>query len=60
MNLITATDFQSQLLEVANKMNHLIVSGPQGIGKRIGLLLHALQQFSNEEEGILVVLVYAR
>lgn len=41
-------------------MDHLIVTAPEGSGKTIGLLLHALRKFSNEEGGLLVVLTYSK
>ena len=41
-------------------MDHLIITAPEGTGKRLGLLLHALRKFSNEEEGILVVLAHSK
>ena len=41
-------------------MDHLIVTAPEGVGKRVGLVLHALRKFVNEEEGLLVVLAHSK
>jgi superfamily II DNA/RNA helicase len=41
-------------------MDHLIITAPEGCGKTLALLLHALRKFSNEEEGLLVVLAYSK
>jgi superfamily II DNA/RNA helicase len=41
-------------------MDHLIITAPEGAGKRLALLLHALKKFSNEEEGLLVVLAHSK
>lgn len=54
------TDFQHQLLEVSGNMDHLIITAPEGVGKRVGLVLHALRKFSNEEEGLLIVLAHSK
>ena len=54
------TDFQLQLFEVSQNMDNLIITAPEGSGKTVGLILHALSKFSNEEEGILVVLAHSK
>ena len=41
-------------------MDHLVITAPEGVGKRVGLLLHAVRRFVNEEEGILVVLAHSK
>ena len=47
-------------MEVADHMDHLIITAPEAVGKRVGLLLHALKRFSNEEQGLLVVLAHSK
>jgi superfamily II DNA/RNA helicase len=54
------TDFQQQLLDVSENMDNLIITAPEASGKTVGLLLHTLRKFSNEEEGIMVVLAHSK
>ena len=60
LKLVQPTDFQAQLFEASQHLDNLVVTAPEGSGKTVGLLLHALSKFSNEEEGILVVLAHSK
>lgn len=53
-------DFQSQLLDASENMDNLVITAPEGTGKTTALLLHALRKFSNEEEGILIILAHSK
>lgn len=54
------TDLQLQLLDVSENMDNLVLTAQETAGKTVGLILHALRKFSNEEEGILVVLAHSK
>ena len=60
LDIHTPTDFQHQLLEAADNVDHLIITAPETAGKTVALLLHALRRFTNEEQGFLVVLSHSK
>ena len=60
LNILNPTDFQQQLFEAADNVDHLIITAPQTAGKTVAVLLHALRRFTNEQQGFLVILSHSK
>ena len=60
LQLVTPTDFQLQMLESTQNIDNLIITAPPTSGKTTALLLHSLLKYSNEEEGIMVILCHSK
>ena len=60
MGIEYPTDLQEQVLSINQQIDNLIITAPEGCGKKLVLILLALKRFTNEEEGTLVFVTHSK
>lgn len=60
MGIDHPTDLQEQVLSINQQIENLIITAPEGCGRKLVLILLALKRFSNEEEGALVFVTHSK
>ena len=59
MGIQHPTDLQEQILFIPQQIDNLIITAPEGSGKKLTLILLALKKFANEEEGTLAFVAHS-
>ena len=60
MGIEYPTDLQEQILGISQPIDNLIITAPEGCGKKLTLVVLALKKFANEEQGTLVFVSHSK